>query len=479
MESGVITTTLNIGGMTCVNCQNKIEARLRGTSGVKNVKVSFAKAAATVTYDSGVVSIEDIAGIIRKLGYEVPAEAGHKKESGAARAAGAVLIIVALYMLMQRLGVLQMFGNFRLAESGMGYGMIFIIGLITSVHCIAMCGGINLSQCIPSAAAAPEVGRLTAFRPAFLYNLGRIVSYTVIGGVVGGIGSVFSLSGGFKGAVQIIAGIFMLIMGINMLGIFPWMSRFVPRMPSFIASKIGEEKSRSKSPLYIGLLNGLMPCGPLQAMQLYALSTGSAVSGALSMLLFSLGTVPLMFGLGAVSSILSKKFTGKMMTAGAVLVAVLGLSMLSQGLSLSGFSSGVSRVSAESASGAGIAVENGVQIVNSTLSPRRYPDITVQVEIPVKWTIDAPEGSINGCNYVMFIPEYNIQHEFKPGENVIEFTPEKAGNFQYSCWMGMIRAGIAVVEDGAPIAATTDEDVPPDDKEWWNTGGGCCSVWVN
>ena len=77
----------------------------------------------------------------------------------------------------------------------------------------------------------------------------------------------------------------MVIMGINMLGIFPWLRKFTPRMPKAFAKPIGREKARSKSPLIVGLLNGLMPCGPLQAMQVYALSTGSPFAGALSMML--------------------------------------------------------------------------------------------------------------------------------------------------------------------------------------------------
>ena len=76
-----------------------------------------------------------------------------------------------------------------------------------------------------------------------------------------------------------------------------------------------------------------------------------------------------------------------------------------------------------------------------------YPNITVQAGIPVIWTITAPEGSINGCNYMINIQEYGItNYAFQEGDNVIEFMPERTGRFQYSCWMGMIRATIIVTE---------------------------------
>lgn len=466
-----LTKKLRIGGMTCVSCQNRIEKKLQSTGGIVKAKVSYESGTAAVTFDPDVISLWGIASIIDKLDYEVIMD-DQKRESNAGRAVGVLIIIVSLYMLMQWLGILQMFSSFQLAEAGMGYGMLFVIGLVTSVHCIAMCGGINLSQCIPQTTTTAE-GRLAALRPSFLYNLGRVISYTLVGGIVGALGSVISFSGAMRGIVQLVAGVFMVIMGINMLGIFPWLRRFTPRMPRIFARKIDAEKGRSNSPLYVGLLNGLMPCGPLQAMQLYALSTGDPVKGALSMLLFSLGTVPLMFGIGALSSILSKKFTSKVMTVGAVLVVVLGLSMFTQGWSLSRFS-GLPFVSASGSansaqSDSGIVVENGVQIINSTLSSGRYPAITVQAGIPVKWTIDAPDGSINGCNNRMFIPEYDIEYSFQPRENVIEFIPEKTGTFQYSCWMGMIRSTITVVDDGGNVPQTQDNgDAQP------NGGGGCC-----
>ncbi len=452
MESGKKTAKLRIGGMTCVSCQNKIEKNLKNTVGIKNAEVSYSKGTAVVTYDSDIITLKDIGSILNKLDYQVLT--GKEQRESTGRIAGIVIIIVALYMILRQFGILQLFSSFQLAEAGMGYGMLFIIGLVTSVHCVAMCGGINLTQCIPQTVKTASGSRFASLRPSFLYNLGRVISYTAVGGIVGALGSVISFSDGMRGIVQVIAGIFMVIMGVNMLGIFPGLRKLNPRMPKFIAHKISVQKAGSNSPLYVGLLNGLMPCGPLQAMQIYALSTSSPIKGALSMLIFSLGTVPLMFALGALTSVLSKKFTTKVMTVGAVLVVVLGASMFSNGWSLSGFSLPSLNPSNDTSSqsgGAQARMENGVQIVNSTLSSGGYPAITVQAGTPVKWVIDAPQGSINGCNNRLFIQEYGVEYQFKTGENLIEFTPDQTGTFQYSCWMGMIRSSITVVEAGAAI----------------------------
>jgi uncharacterized protein len=285
-------------------------------------------------------------------------------------------------------------------------------------------------------------------RSSLLYNAGRVISYTAVGFIVGALGSALTFSNTLQGVLKIVAGIFMVIMGINMLGLFPWLRRLSPHLPRFISRGSDHGRLKSSSPLIVGLLNGLMPCGPLQAMQIYALSTGNPFTGALSMFIFSLGTVPLMFGLGALTSALGKKSTRKIMTAGAVLVVVLGLAMFSQGWTLSGMKLNLPGTTPGNTQTVETTtnVENGVQLINSTLSARRYPDITVQAGLPVRWIINAPDGSINGCNNRMIIRTYGIEHTFKPGENVIEFTPSKTGQFDYSCWMGMITATITVVD---------------------------------
>jgi sulfite exporter TauE/SafE/plastocyanin domain-containing protein len=482
MQENLKSSSFYIGGMTCLNCRDRIEKKLKSTIGVEDAAVNFNTGSAVVTYNEPVITFDGITAAVENLGYKV---LDNKTGKPVLEIIGTLVIILALYMVLRGLGMSSLTSAFPLAEVGMGYGMLLIIGLVTSVHCAAMCGGINLSQCIvpavPGGAPAKTVSgeaaekRLKVLFPSILYNSGRIISYTIAGSIAGALGSVISLSGRFQGLVQLAAGIFMVIMGINMLGIFPWLRRFNPGLSKIFSRKTGGQKAGEKNPFFIGLLNGLMPCGPLQAMQLYALSTGSPLAGGLSMFLFSMGTVPLMFGLGALSSLLSSTakgpvFTRRVTQAGAVLITVMGMTMFSYGFSLSGFNfdfaerAAAMNPLASRTGGTGNAflpvVENGVQLVNSTLSGGRYPAITVQQGFPVKWTINAPEGSINGCNNRMIIREYGIEYRFRPGENVIEFTPSKTGKFTYSCWMGMIRSSITVVAEGRVIGET-ETDIGP------------------
>ena len=93
-----------------------------------------------------------------------------------------------------------------------------------------------------------------------------------------------------------------------------------------------------------------------------------------------------------------------------------------------------------------LEVNNDKQIIKSKLSAGKYPNITVKKGIPVQWEIEADENSLTGCNYRMILKDFKLGVELGYGTNVIEFTPEKAGNFQYSCWMGMITGTIKVEE---------------------------------
>ena len=223
---------------------------------------------------------------------------------------------------------------------------------------------------------------------------------------------------------------------------------FHKKLIPFVHKKIS---GRRKTPFLIGICNGFMPCGPLQSMQIVALASGNIFTGAFSMFCFSLGTVPLMLGFGSVVSALGKHFTRQVLRVGAILVVVMGLSMMMQGTSLSGLDIKVASVFSTKESkqmqsdNTNVAVEkNGVQYVSSTLESGHYPDITVKAGEPVAWTIKISEKNINGCNYKILLQDFNQEHTFESGKNVIKFTPEKEGTYTYSCWMGMITGKIYV-----------------------------------
>lgn len=229
------------------------------------------------------------------------------------------------------------------------------------------------------------------------------------------------------------------------MGFFRGLRRLAVHIPNFNKKTKQKSGRKPRTPFFIGLCNGLMPCGPLQSMQVVALVSGNPLAGALSMLCFSLGTVPLMLGFGSAVSMLGKRFTRQVLKAGAILVVVMGLSMMVQGGTLSGLNSKVTGTLMAENTDVDKKNTDETQYITSTLqSGRSYPDITVKAGEPVKWTVEAPDGSVNGCNYKIIQQDLGIEYAFDEGENVIEFTPEKAGTYTYTCWMGMITGKIYV-----------------------------------
>ena len=91
-------------------------------------------------------------------------------------------------------------------------------------------------------------------------------------------------------------------------------------------------------------------------------------------------------------------------------------------------------------------INNGVQVVNSRFYSRKYEPIVVKRNIPVKWNIQIDAGDLNGCNNAIVIPRLGIEKRLRPGDNLIEFTAPESGDISYSCWMGMIRSKIKVVD---------------------------------
>lgn len=450
--------------MTCTSCENRVEKAVKTLEGVIDAKANYSLQFAEIEYDDELCNISKIKAAIKNAGYSTQSSNDYKFMG--------ILIIVAAVVL---LGLKTSGFDMESKLSNASYAVLFVVGVLTSIHCVGMCGGIMLSQSL----SKESKNKFEAIEPALLYNIGRVISYTILGGIIGALGSVFSLSITAKATMQVLAGVFMIIMGFNMAG-FSAFRKFNIKLPH-AACKV---KNKSGSPFIVGILNGLMPCGPLQTMQLFALGTGSAVKGALAMFMFSIGTVPLMLTFGALSGLLSKGYTKKVLKFSGVLIIVLGLIMGNRGLTLAGININPMTALANSSKGllggtsggssssniAKASLKDGVQVINMTADNNGYTPnaFYVQKGIPVKWIIDGKQ--LNSCNNNIVVQSLNIQQKLKSGENIIEFTPgDKDINF--SCWMGMIR-GVIKVTDKLDTVDTSkaDPSIPAA-----STGPSCCA----
>jgi sulfite exporter TauE/SafE len=155
---------------------------------------------------------------------------------------------------------------------------------------MAVVGGLLLSM---SATFAKEGDKV---KPQLLFHLGRIISFFVLGGVIGAIGSAFTLSINATFIINLIIGAVMIILGINLLDVFHFAKKFQLGMPKFVSRHaLGVSRfNHTLTPFLVGIVTFFLPCGFTQAMQIYSLSSGSFLNGGLTMLSFALGTLPVL-----------------------------------------------------------------------------------------------------------------------------------------------------------------------------------------
>lgn len=450
---------IKVYDMTCGSCEKRVERAALSIDGVMAAKASYSGQFAEIEYDDAVCSRSNINKAINDAGY------GTNKNSDF-KFYGMVAIVAAVLILGFNTAGFDMESQLKNAS----YVVLFIAGLLTSIHCVGMCGGIMLSQTVNN----ESDNKLQAMMPALYYNAGRVISYTVLGGIIGAVGSVFSLSFKSKAAVQIIAALFMIVMGLNMFG-FSLFRKLQIKLPHSFC----KFKNKSSSPFIVGLLNGFMPCGPLQTMQIFALGTGSPVKGALSMLMFSLGTVPLMLTFGALSGLLSKGYTKRLLKLSGVMIIVLGIIMGNRGLSILGYNlnpavlamdRSASDIDNENPNIAKAVIKDGVQTINMTVNNKGFTPnaFYVQKDMPVRWVINGE--LINTCNNAIIIPSIGKEIKINKGENILEFTPNDS-DMRFSCWMGMINGIIKVVDE----LDTVDTSVPDPSIPAPSTGPSCCA----
>ena len=420
-----------VEGMTCSGCERTLEHALIRLDGIHAVHVDYQKGQLDVQFTVPCTR-EQICEAIEKAGYAVTGKPGNRSDG-----LYLLIILLGLYVIARQLGWTEVFRAFpTVSGQQMGYIALFLTGLLTSVHCIAMCGGLNLAQSM-------GMGNVHPIRGSLLYNLGRLASYSLIGGILGFIGEKAAITLQVRGLIGLGAGILMLFMGIHMLTGFSLPRCFRIKLPAGLLKPMNT--FRKFGPFAIGLVNGFMPCGPLQSIQLYAIASGSFLSGAASMFFFCLGTIPLVLIFGATAGILKMNWRQKMLQLGAAMLVLIGLSTTQNNLALTG----VTLPWASSSDNTVITstVDGGVQRVTTTLHVNGYDDIQVTAGTPVIWTIVVEEEALNGCNNEIYLPAFDQQIKLEVGTTTISFMPEEPGVYPYTCWMGMLQNTITVIED--------------------------------
>jgi sulfite exporter TauE/SafE len=283
--------------------------------------------------------------------------------------------------------------------------------------------------------------------PHVLFNAGRVISYTLFGAAIGLAGSALMLSATVTAAITIAASVLMIAIGAQMLGVLPPFARML-NVPKPLQHRIHDLVSRESkiAAFVLGAATFFLPCGFTLALQLYVLGQGSALTGALTMLMFALGTLPALASLSALSSFMRGAAQARFLKVAGAAVIVLGLLNIQYGLvqGASGYEPAIAMAQESSSAPQTAAVQVAAMTIDGlTYRPNRF---TVKVGQPVEWQIDARRAE--GCGRILVARGIGLTKFLSDQRTeVIRFTPQRTGEIAFNCSMGMMtpNSGFTVV----------------------------------
>lgn len=352
---------------------------------------------------------------------------------------------------------------------GINLWVIFLTGLtVGGLTCLAVQGGLLASVIAAREEEEVEKGinkKNTVF-PTLAFLATKLIAYTAFGFILGAFGGAIGISQTAQIIMQFVAGLYMVVVALNLLNIHPIFRYAVIQPPKFLTKRV-RNQSKSKelfAPGFLGAMTIFIPCGTTLAMEALAISSVNAFLGAAIMATFVLGTTPLFFGVGWLTSILGDNFRVRFLKIAAVAVIYLGVTSINGALvaggspfslqSLAGnfpiqVNLGGNTTSANSTSVKNLShtkVINGVQNVSLNITARGYTPsiITVKKGQPVKLNLKSTDAY--SCASAFRIPSMGVVRNLQPNAtDSVEFTPQSAGKIAFTCSMGMYTGVIDVI----------------------------------
>lgn len=444
--------TLHIAGMKCGSCEILLERKLKAIPGIKNAEINHKTGIARITANADRLPDEKcITAVIQQAGYSIIDDDAPMHSCVAPdqrkwmEIGGSLLVIFALYKLLLTFDLL---GIAPSTSGALSFGGIFLIGLVAGMSsCLAVTGGLLLALAAKHNEMRQAETPREKFRPLLHFNIGRLISYFVLGGFVGVLGQSITLTTKISGYMSIAVAFIMLYLALTILQILPKGS-FPIKPPKKLSHWIHDlaESDHPAAPFALGAFTFFLPCGFTQSLQLVALASGNFVTGGLVMFIFALGTLPSLIGLSAVSSTAKGTFSRMFLHFSGTLVLILAIFNLRSGFALTGIdlSTVTARGNPPSAVAAPVINGNRQEVAMKVTRYGYEPsNLTIKAGIPVRWSIDG--AGAQGCTSILVVPSLNIAKPLVSGMNVIEFTAPNRGQLAFSCSMGMVRGSFNVL----------------------------------
>ena len=473
------TAVYFVRGMHCASCELLIEKDLLAIKGVESVEASNAQGKITVIYENEKPSVEFLNKLFKTSGYTFSDKKIPEKNDAESVNGWLVfsvsLLVIAIFYVLQKTGLSALVS----VNSKSNPPAFLLFGALAGVSsCAALVGGLVLSM---SKQWAELYSDKQSFwqksQPHFLFNVGRLLSYGILGAVLGIIGKKLQFSITASSILVFIVSLLMILLALQMLGVRA-LRKFQITVPKFLTQKIADESNfRGKfMPVLLGALTFFLPCGFTLTAQAAALLSGNALGGSLIMFLFALGTSPALLAIGLTSVKLTRghRLSASFLKIAGVLILFFALFNLNAQLNVLGAPSLNTLFSVPQNSTASNnqninsdlpPIVDGKQVIKMQASATGYTPnyLKARVNVPIRWEI--LDTGTSGCtNAVISKSLFDGDIALTPGQtSVKEFTPTKAGKFRFSCWMGMVSGTFEIVDATqsaipAANAATVNND---------------------
>jgi sulfite exporter TauE/SafE/copper chaperone CopZ len=449
-QKGILRTTVPIRGMTCKACERRINRALRSAvPGIKALSASAAKGEAVISH-FGRLDMAAVTAAVKKAGYAVGKADRRWLTSDPLvwrDVVVTVLAISAFIALGSLTGATAWFQGLDIDVSSGNLLLIALLGVAASVStCMALVGGLVLSISARFTAQHPGTSTMSRLRPQVLFNVGRIVGFTLLGAATGAIGTVFTLRGPALALVMVAVAFVMGFLGVKLTGVSPRLEGASITLPGSLSKWLSvkpDGRYRDRDPLLFGAASFFLPCGFTQAVQVYALSTGNPVQAGLVMGLFAVGTTPGLLGVGALTSFIKGPRAPRILRVVGVLVVGFAWINLTGALHTLAISLPTGQESSTVSQLPTTGPVADAQVLRTEVAGRGYSpaDAKVAAGRPIRWIIDVKSL---GCGSALNAASLGAGDIIwlEQGENQINLPALEPGTYEYSCAMGMYRAAI-------------------------------------
>lgn len=448
--------------MHCRSCEILIEENLKELKGVRSVDVSHKTGKARICFEGSRPDEESVKKAVEAAGYSLGDKEKLSWISSDPRDYRylfySLLILAVLYFGAKWLGLLSI----NINTSGGSLGVVVLVGLVAGISsCMALIGGLVLGLAARHSEIHPEATLIQKFRPHLFFNAGRVIGYAVFGGAIGLLGTAFRPSASALGILTILVGAVMIFLGLKLVEIFPALKDKTISLPKFFSRVLGlrkENQEYTHTGAFVGgAMTFFLPCGFTQAMQLYAISTGSFTGGAMVMMLFALGTAPGLLGVGGLSSAFRGQWAKLFSITAGVAVILLGVfnvsnasrlvfpqkneQSLNRAMQELASSPIGEAATGKSDSGNGAVVFKTVYTSKFDIQPNSF---RVKAGQKARLEVDVRDQGF-GCMSTIMVPGlYNRAEYLSKGILVLDFVAAQRGQYPITCAMGVERGTITV-----------------------------------